>query len=321
LNWYDYGFRNYDPQIGRFTQLDPLTDDYPYLTPYQYASCDPITNIDIDGLEGGSAVGAVLGGIGKGLVEAAEHGGVVKDLTGIVVKASYAVSKATKALSFALSAGNFIEIARLAISMINSNPTVRQVGNRGAIFRNNQRYNHHSNGSGNYGNGRERSSEANHGIVFTSEFGGGNNGRHGQTDEASVNADFIMAVTSSWMGGDPEFVKNWMEIIEKIPDILIKGNEMIETYKDLKQKKAIEDYIKREYPGGTTAPVKFQENSNSSPKIKTNIPETPVKSKPYKRYFNGKPAPNEKGKGQATRSMPPESGIPDTIFFPNPKRN
>jgi RHS repeat-associated protein len=56
LNWYDYGFRNYDPQIGRFTQLDPLTDDYPELTPYQYASCDPIGNIDVDGLEGFNAV-------------------------------------------------------------------------------------------------------------------------------------------------------------------------------------------------------------------------------------------------------------------------
>lgn len=53
LNWYDYGFRNYDPQIGRFPQLDPLTDAYPFLTPYQYASCNPITNIDIDGWEGG----------------------------------------------------------------------------------------------------------------------------------------------------------------------------------------------------------------------------------------------------------------------------
>jgi len=56
LNWYDYGFRSYDPQIGRFSQLDPLTDEYSQLTPYQYASCDPIENIDIDGLEGGSAV-------------------------------------------------------------------------------------------------------------------------------------------------------------------------------------------------------------------------------------------------------------------------
>jgi hypothetical protein len=36
--------------------LDPLTDDYPELTNYQYASNDPIANIDIDGLEGGSAI-------------------------------------------------------------------------------------------------------------------------------------------------------------------------------------------------------------------------------------------------------------------------
>jgi RHS repeat-associated protein len=56
LDWYDYGFRNYDPQIGRFPQLDPLTNDYPELTPYQYASDEPIANIDIDGLEGGTAI-------------------------------------------------------------------------------------------------------------------------------------------------------------------------------------------------------------------------------------------------------------------------
>ncbi|MFC4231512.1 DUF6443 domain-containing protein [Parasediminibacterium paludis] len=62
LSWYDYGFRNYDPQIGRFVQLDPLTDSYPELTPYQYASNDPITNIDIDGLEGGGAVGGPVAG-------------------------------------------------------------------------------------------------------------------------------------------------------------------------------------------------------------------------------------------------------------------
>ncbi len=51
LNWYDYGFRNYDPQIGRFPQLDPLTDDYPHYTPYQYAGNEPIANVDLDGLE------------------------------------------------------------------------------------------------------------------------------------------------------------------------------------------------------------------------------------------------------------------------------
>ena len=56
LDWYDYGFRNYDAQIGRFPQLDPLTDDYPELTNYQYASNEPIANVDRDGLEKLNAV-------------------------------------------------------------------------------------------------------------------------------------------------------------------------------------------------------------------------------------------------------------------------
>jgi RHS repeat-associated protein len=60
LGWYDYGFRMYDAQTGRFPQLDPLTHEYPELTNYQYASCEPIANIDIDGLEGGSSLPAVV---------------------------------------------------------------------------------------------------------------------------------------------------------------------------------------------------------------------------------------------------------------------
>ncbi|HEY4289739.1 MAG TPA: polymorphic toxin-type HINT domain-containing protein [Puia sp.] len=51
LNWYDFGFRNYDPQIGRFVQQDPLADDYAQLTPYQYANDEPIMGIDEDGAE------------------------------------------------------------------------------------------------------------------------------------------------------------------------------------------------------------------------------------------------------------------------------
>lgn len=50
LNWYDYGFRSYDAQIGRFTQLDPLADDYFEQTPYAYAGNEPIANIDFMGL-------------------------------------------------------------------------------------------------------------------------------------------------------------------------------------------------------------------------------------------------------------------------------
>jgi len=50
-NQQDYGERIYDPRLGRFLSVDPLTDDYPELTPYQFASNRPIDGIDLDGLE------------------------------------------------------------------------------------------------------------------------------------------------------------------------------------------------------------------------------------------------------------------------------
>ena len=54
-NQQDYGFRIYDPRIGKFLSVDPLFKDYSELTTYQFASNNPILNIDIDGLEGKEA--------------------------------------------------------------------------------------------------------------------------------------------------------------------------------------------------------------------------------------------------------------------------
>ena len=48
---YDYGFRIYDPRIGKFLSEDPLTKSYPWFTPYQFAGNSPIWAIDLDGLE------------------------------------------------------------------------------------------------------------------------------------------------------------------------------------------------------------------------------------------------------------------------------
>ena len=48
---YDYGFRIYNPQIGRFLSIDPITKKYPWYTPYQFAGNKPIMAVDLDGLE------------------------------------------------------------------------------------------------------------------------------------------------------------------------------------------------------------------------------------------------------------------------------
>jgi len=49
---YDYGARWYDPAVGRFTGVDPIADEFPHLSVYNYASNDPVKNIDLHGLQG-----------------------------------------------------------------------------------------------------------------------------------------------------------------------------------------------------------------------------------------------------------------------------
>jgi len=48
---YDYGARMYDPTLGRFSGIDPIAEDYYYVTPYNYAENEPIANIDLWGLQ------------------------------------------------------------------------------------------------------------------------------------------------------------------------------------------------------------------------------------------------------------------------------
>lgn len=50
-NQQDYGMRIYDPRLGKFLSVDPLTKSYPWYTPYQFAGNTPIQAIDLDGLE------------------------------------------------------------------------------------------------------------------------------------------------------------------------------------------------------------------------------------------------------------------------------
>lgn len=56
VDWYDYGFRNYDAQIGRFVEIDPLAWDFLFNSPFDYAIDDPIRFVDVYGLGPGQTV-------------------------------------------------------------------------------------------------------------------------------------------------------------------------------------------------------------------------------------------------------------------------
>ncbi len=51
LNWYGFKWRNHDPHIGRFVQIDPLSEKFMYNSTYAFSENKVTNHIELEGLE------------------------------------------------------------------------------------------------------------------------------------------------------------------------------------------------------------------------------------------------------------------------------
>ena len=51
LNWISFKYRNYDPAIGRFFNVDPLAQEYAYQSPYNFSENRVIDGVELEGAE------------------------------------------------------------------------------------------------------------------------------------------------------------------------------------------------------------------------------------------------------------------------------
>ncbi len=51
LSYYSFKYRNHDPQIGRFIEIDPLSDKYEFNSTYSFSENKVTTHVELEGLE------------------------------------------------------------------------------------------------------------------------------------------------------------------------------------------------------------------------------------------------------------------------------
>lgn len=118
LEWYSYGAREYDPQIGRFATIDRFASNFASSSPYHYASNNPISNIDINGDSTWTTTNTIKNANGTTTTTYTTHiTGKVLDLAGVKLGGGCNVRSGTR------------ELARDINSSFNKQRTMNQLPN------------------------------------------------------------------------------------------------------------------------------------------------------------------------------------------------
>src|SRR5690606_17910758 len=67
LGWYDYGARMYMADVGRWSVIDPQSQEYYSWSPYNYTMDNPVVYVDPNGEFVGTLIGGLVGGIVGGV--------------------------------------------------------------------------------------------------------------------------------------------------------------------------------------------------------------------------------------------------------------
>lgn len=133
LDWYDYGARHYDATIGRFTTVDPMSDEYYPLSPYGYCGGNPICHRDEEGKFINNIIGAFIGAaadLGVQVVANVALGkGAFEDIDWVSVGASAVEGGLTSGLSAGktLAVKTGVAVAKNTINGIKNGDSVSEI--------------------------------------------------------------------------------------------------------------------------------------------------------------------------------------------------
>jgi RHS repeat-associated protein len=93
LDWVQFKWRNHDPQIGRFIEIDPLAEEYVYNSTYAFSENKVTGHVELEGLEAVSA-GSAQGWLGAAFGQITEaFGKAIDNVSSFFTKSETEISK------------------------------------------------------------------------------------------------------------------------------------------------------------------------------------------------------------------------------------